>query len=167
MLLLHNTVGKGLEEITWTFSLKNFRRALWDCLLKYSTRPVQKNNICHECSTYLKIELWTIFQYHYQYSSIIIIIIVVITKWLLLLFQVFCYFFSTHTCHSTLYFADLPYNLLVNGKLNQTVPAMIGVTRNEGGFFVLPLKGKDIVLWSNTCISSYKLTFWCDMWSAT
>lgn len=30
---------------------------------------------------------------------------------------------------------DLPYNLLVNGKLNQTVPAMIGVTRNEGGFF--------------------------------
>ena len=46
----------------------------------------------------------------------------------------------------TLYFADLPYNLLVNGKFNQTVPAMIGVTRNEGGFFVLPVKGKDIVL---------------------
>lgn len=58
----------------------------------------------------------------------------------------FCFFFLTHTCHSTLYFADLPYNLLVNGKFNQTVPAMIGVTRNEGGFFVLPVKGKDIVL---------------------
>lgn len=58
---------------------------------------------------------------------------------------VLLFFFLTHTCHSTLYFADLPYNLLVNGKFNQTVPAMIGVTRNEGGFFVLPVKGKDIV----------------------
>lgn len=36
---------------------------------------------------------------------------------------------------------DFPYNLLVGGKFNQTVPAMIGVTRNEGGFFVLPEKG--------------------------
>lgn len=38
-------------------------------------------------------------------------------------------------------FADHPFNLLVNGKFNQTVPAMIGVTKNEGGFFVLPVKG--------------------------
>ena len=55
-------------------------------------------------------------------------------------------FFDTYMSLYTLYFADLPYNLLVNGKFNQTVPAMIGVTRNEGGFFVLPVKGKDIVL---------------------
>lgn len=89
------TVGKGLEEITRTFSLKNFQRALWDCLLKYSAQPVQKNNICHECSTYLKIESWTIFQYHYQYSSIIIIIIVVITKMTVITISsvLFCFFF--------------------------------------------------------------------------
>ena len=37
--------------------------------------------------------------------------------------------------------ADLPFNLLVNGEFNQTVPAMIGVTQNEGGFFVLDMKG--------------------------
>ena len=95
VLLLHNTVGKGLEEITRTFSLKNFQRALWDCPLKYSAQPVQKNNICHECSTYLKIESWTIFQYHYQYSSIIIIIIVVITKMTVITISsvLFCFFF--------------------------------------------------------------------------
>ena len=40
-----------------------------------------------------------------------------------------------------LYFADLPFNLLVKGKFNQTVPAMIGVTQNEGGYDVIPLKG--------------------------
>ena len=38
-------------------------------------------------------------------------------------------------------FTDHPFNLLVNGKFNQTVPAMIGVTKNEGGFFVLRFKG--------------------------
>ncbi|KAJ7388538.1 hypothetical protein OS493_037056 [Desmophyllum pertusum] len=36
---------------------------------------------------------------------------------------------------------DHPFNLLVNGKFNQTVPAMIGVTKNEGGFFVLHIEG--------------------------
>ncbi|KAJ7388536.1 hypothetical protein OS493_037054 [Desmophyllum pertusum] len=38
-------------------------------------------------------------------------------------------------------FADHPFNLLVNGKFNQTVPAIIGMTKNGGGFFVLPFKG--------------------------
>ena len=100
VLLLHNTVGKGLEEITWTFSLKNFQRALWDCLLKYSARPVQKNNICHECSTYLKIESWTIFQYHYQYSSIII---VVITKMTVITISSVLLFFFWHIHVTLLY----------------------------------------------------------------
>ncbi|KAJ7340287.1 hypothetical protein OS493_003020 [Desmophyllum pertusum] len=36
---------------------------------------------------------------------------------------------------------DHPFNLLVNGKFNQTVPAIIGMTKNGGGFFVLPFKG--------------------------
>ncbi|KAL9962059.1 hypothetical protein ACROYT_G031124 [Oculina patagonica] len=36
---------------------------------------------------------------------------------------------------------DHPFNLLVNGKFNWTVPAMIGVTKNEGGLFVLPVPG--------------------------
>ncbi|KAL9962058.1 hypothetical protein ACROYT_G031123 [Oculina patagonica] len=37
---------------------------------------------------------------------------------------------------------DFPFNLLVNGKFNnQTVQAMVGVTKNEGAFFVLPIEG--------------------------
>lgn len=103
VLLLHNTVGKGLEEITRTFSLKNFQRALWDCPLKYSAQPVQKNNICHECSTYLKIESRTIFQYHYQYSSIIIIIIVVITKMTVITISSVLLFFFRHIHVTLLY----------------------------------------------------------------
>ena len=48
----------------------------------------------------------------------------------------FCIYFAL-----TVKSADLPFNLLVNGEFNQTVPAMIGVTQNEGGFFVLDMKG--------------------------
>ena len=40
-----------------------------------------------------------------------------------------------------MFIADHPFNLLVNGKFIQIVPAMIGVTKNDGGFFVLQ-KGK-------------------------
>lgn len=40
------------------------------------------------------------------------------------------------------YFVDHPFNLLVNGKFNETVPAMIGVTKNEGGLFVLNIPGR-------------------------
>lgn len=61
--------------------------------------------------------------------KIIALIIIII-----IFYMVFCLQFSL--------FLDLPINLLLRGEFNQVgISAIIGVTQNEGAFFVMPIKG--------------------------
>lgn len=47
-----------------------------------------------------------------------------------------------YICYNFPCFLDLPIDLLLRGEFHQTgIPAIIGVTQNEGGYFVIPIKG--------------------------